>query len=98
MISGIAGKFAPLAVPLGLLAAAWVFLGAIGRIPPALLPVVQYSSYAVFFAGLVLSYWFNRSRVFFVILVLAAVQLTLAGPARYIRPPVFYSPPTFSLF
>lgn len=92
----IAKKLLPLAIPLGILATAQVFFLRAGQIPPALHPLINYSSFALFAIGLVLSYWFNRSRVFFVIVILAMAQLALAIPgsgwaARHFSPGAVYS-------
>ncbi|MHB8919348.1 MAG: GGDEF domain-containing protein [Desulfocucumaceae bacterium] len=92
----ITKKLLPLAIPLGIVAAAQVFFLRAGQIPPALHPLINYSSFALFTIGLVLSYWFNRSRVFFVIVILALGQLALAVPgsgwaARHFSPGAVYS-------
>lgn len=70
-------------LPFGLLFAAaaaylWfsVELSSIVRLYPV--------SYAIYAAGLVLSWWFNRSRVFFITLVIALSQYALSGlPGLY---------------
>ena len=92
----ITKKLLPLAIPLVILAAAQMFFLKTVQISPALHPLINYSSFAVFSIGLILSYWFNRSRVFFVIVILAQGQLALAVPgsgwaARHFSPEAVYS-------
>ncbi|SEP23154.1 GGDEF domain-containing protein [Propionispora vibrioides] len=43
-----------------------------------LLSITYYSSYAIYCVGLMLSWWFNRSRFFFTITVIALVQVALS--------------------
>lgn len=70
-----AGVLLPLAAPLGILLAAYLFSFDTGIISnPA---YIKYFSNAIFFTGMVLSYCFNRNRIFFTIVVLALCQLAL---------------------
>jgi len=47
-------------------------------IEQSLLSITYYSSYAIYCVGLMLSWWFNRSRLFFTITVIALVQVALS--------------------
>ncbi|MFZ5643835.1 MAG: GGDEF domain-containing protein [Bacillota bacterium] len=70
-------KLQPLALPGGFLALALlVLLNAESMSAPAR-QLVNYFSHVMFAASLALSYWFNRSRVFFIALLLEAGQLLI---------------------
>lgn len=71
-------KMLPLALPLGIVIAAWLLLLRVRAIPSSVPEVLKYSSYAVFASAFALSYWFNRSRIFFITIILAASQLFMA--------------------
>lgn len=96
MNTGIAKKLLPLAVPLGLLILTEVFFLRIDRVPASLSAAVQYLSYAVFLFAMVLSCWFNRSRILFVSAVLMMGQLALTLPAPAGAYGIFYRNAVYS--
>ena len=74
---GYLKKLSPLLAPLGLLGLSLLFLSQLKELSPSMLLLIQYSSYPLYLIGLVLSYWFNLSRIFFIIITLALGQLAL---------------------
>lgn len=78
MKRGIIPKMLPLALPVGLVVLAWLLLLRFQVMPASAREPLKYSSYAVFAAGLALSYWFNRSRIFFITLLLMTSQFLMA--------------------
>lgn len=56
--------------PASMLAAVYVFLPSLGEIPDAWREFLPYVTYLVFLAGIFLSLHFNKSRAFFVLLIL----------------------------
>lgn len=78
MKRSIAKKLLPLALPVGLVAIAWLLLLRVQPAPSPAYGVLKYSSYAAFAASVAFSYWFNRSRIFFITVILASSQLLMA--------------------
>lgn len=73
-------NFLPLAsVPMGLLFLAFLLFSRLETLSPPLVELLPKVSYFIFFIGLVLSWWFNRSRVFFVIIILSLSQFLLTS-------------------
>lgn len=87
----IANKMLPLVLPAGLVAIACLLLFKIPSLPVAAREMLEYFSYGIFFVTLILSYWFNRSRIFFVAIILAASQLLMTELAPPGIDRVFFS-------
>lgn len=77
MKPAIPKRLLPLAFPAGLIILGCLLFLNLGKISPSTQVIFKYSSYAFFLLSLVLSYWFNRSRIFFVVLYLVLAQFTL---------------------
>ncbi|HBV99373.1 MAG TPA: GGDEF domain-containing protein [Desulfotomaculum sp.] len=70
-------NFIPLALPAGLVLVAWLLLQRSQSAPSTDYGILKYSSFAAFTASLFLSYWFNRSCIFYITVILAASQLLM---------------------
>lgn len=66
-----------LLVPAGLLLGAILFYLNRSHMAPVMLTVTGYAPYALFVAAAAMSWWFNRSRVFFCVLAMGFSQLLL---------------------
>ncbi len=75
-------KVKPLAIPFGLFFLACVVFLNIDMFSSTSLMVLPYISYAVLIAGMVVSYFFNRSKFFFVFLVLVLIQFIFVTAAN----------------
>lgn len=67
-------SISPFIVPVCLLLLTITFFGKVDEIPSSVAWVVYYVPYVVLTAAAILSYWFKRSRVFFIIIVLGTCQ------------------------
>lgn len=72
-------KVRPLAIPFGLFFLACVFFVNIEILPQSLLKVLPYLCYAVLLVGMVVSYFFNRSKFLFVFLLLMLIQFAFVS-------------------
>lgn len=79
LLRGLAGCF--ISLPLALAALALLAFGQRAALPAAAPAMLTTASYILALAGMALSAGFNRSRVFFVLLVAAAAETTLALPS-----------------
>lgn len=71
----------PLAIPFGLFFLACILFLKIDIFPAGLLAVLPFIGYAVLTVGMVVSYFFNRSKFFFVFLLLILIQFAFMTPA-----------------
>jgi len=89
--------FISLALNCLLLIIPYVLIVNIGAFPTTAKVVIWYGSYAVFVVCMILSWWFNRSRVFFTVLTMALFQLVLADYVPAGMDEYFYNSAVFSL-
>lgn len=64
---------------IGLSLLAYLLFSRIETLSPSLIELLPKVSYLIFFIGLMLSWWFNRSRAFFIIIILTLSQFLLSG-------------------
>lgn len=82
-MKGFARFAALFMIPAGLIVGAFVYYLNLGNMPASMPLVTKYAAYVLFAATAVISWWFNRSRVFFCVVTLAFTQvvMTLNLPA-----------------
>lgn len=71
----------PLAVPCGLLILSILLWLKTPYMSETIYPAIRYFSYAILLTGVLLGYWFNRGRVFFILTVLFLSQSVIFWPA-----------------
>lgn len=66
-------------IPVALLISAYVLMTNYQHMPSAVLGITPYGAYIVIVIAMLLAYWFNRSRVFFVLLMLLLSHVVLSA-------------------
>jgi len=74
----------PISIPFGLIYLSYKFFLKIEETQLVSFEVIRYSSYAVLLIGLVVSYFFNRNRVFFTLITLLLSQYLLVDTGQEI--------------
>lgn len=79
-----------LSIPVGLTITAYILTFNISKLPLIWLGILQYISYAFFLVGIILGIRFNKSKVFFLCIILALSQMILSADIVHKLPKIFY--------
>jgi len=79
-----------LTIPIGLTIAAYILIFNVSKLPLSWITILQYISYIFFLVGIILGARFNKSKVFFLCIILGLSQMVLSSEIVHKLPKIFY--------